>query len=66
MSLQRFLLYCNPDGTCSLKLEGEALPPQVCENLVEGVVLAQNLKGENQMQLTVYDPEGRVLLQSFA
>jgi hypothetical protein len=66
VNLQRFLLYCNPDGTCSLKREGDNAPPHRCENLVDGVALAQDLKGEARMQLTVYDPKGNILLRSFA
>ena len=66
MNLERFLLYCNADGTCSLKREGDQSPPRPCENLVDGVAMAQDLKGDGRMQLTVFDPDGKVMLRSFA
>jgi hypothetical protein len=66
VNLERYLLYCNTDGTCSLKREGDDGPPRHCENLMDGVALAQDLKGDSRMQLTVFDPDGKVLLRSFA
>jgi hypothetical protein len=66
VSLLKFLLHSNPDGTYILKREGDPAPVRECESLVEGVTLAQELKGDAQMQLTVYDAKGRLLLRSFA
>ena len=66
MNLERYLLYCNADGTCSLKCEGDDGPSHPCVSLVDGVALAQDLKGDGRMQLTVFDPEGKVMLRSFA
>jgi hypothetical protein len=62
----RFFLYCHPDGTCSLKRDGDDDPPRNCASLIEAVQLAHDLKGGSRMHMTVYDPAGKVLLQSFA
>jgi hypothetical protein len=66
VNLERFLLYCNTDGTCSLKREGDHGPPHQCDSLVDGVALAQDLKGNRAMQITVFDADGKVMLRSFA
>jgi hypothetical protein len=66
VNLERFFLYCNADGTCSLKREGDQATLQRCDSLVDGVAKAQDMKGDNSMQLTVFDPEGKVMLRSFA
>jgi hypothetical protein len=62
----RFFLYCQTDGTCSLKRAGDDAPPRPCASLIEATQMAHELKGESNMHLTVYDPAGNVLLQSFA
>jgi hypothetical protein len=65
-SIDRFSLYCNVDGSCSVKRVGDEAPAHLCPNLVEAVGMAQDLKSEAAIQMTVYDPAGKVLLQSFA
>ena len=62
-----FNLRCQADGTCTVQRAGEETAPRhTCATLVEAVTFAQTLKTGRRMQMTVYDPEGKVLLQSFA
>jgi hypothetical protein len=61
---EHFLIYCHVDGSCSLKQDSTGVGTHHCLDLLDAVALARDLKSCAQLHLTVYDPIGKILLQS--
>jgi hypothetical protein len=64
LSCEHYLIYCHVDGSCSLKQDIADARTHQCANLIAAVALVRDLKTRTQMHLTIYDPVGKILMQS--
>jgi len=60
--MPQFFLYCQTDGRCVLKQQGEQATRQFAD-ILEAVTFISNSDVDRTSTLTVYDPAGRVMSQ---
>jgi len=60
--MPEFFLFCEADGRCVLKQEGDDATRDFSD-VLEAITFLRELNGGRKATLTVYDPTGRVTFQ---